>query len=263
MPKYSGIFWTTNLGFYKKDTHTGVQTVAKSRGPYKKHIYWLTREEQLALENHLKGRNIKLKQAKGIVCTPLDRINKIASVAPEVWNGSCDRQGSWYRTSDKNGLYLIISAFDLNGFEARKAAVITESDMVLQKPASLAEKERLLEDSKFRKRMPSRWEQVDAKEERIAMRWAKRLGSSSNDYHQLYTTQTANHANFITPAFFIETADGMMPYSIDRSAHLCSCCVELFQVLGDEFKQKLVVPCPGAVIFARLKPDRYLLVEKP
>jgi hypothetical protein len=80
----------------------------------------------------LKNRAIyQVKQAKGIVCTPLDRINKITSVSPEVWNGSCDRQGSWYRTSEKNGLYLIISAFELDDFEARKAAVITESDFVL------------------------------------------------------------------------------------------------------------------------------------
>jgi hypothetical protein len=38
--------------------------------------------------------------------------------------------------------------------------------------------------------------------------------------------------------------------------------VELFGVLGGEYKKKLVVPCPGATIFARLKQDRYLLVKK-
>jgi len=237
--------------------------VAKSKGPYQKHIYWFAKGDLLPLENNLKSRGIKLRQAKGIVCTPLDKINKIACVAPEVWNGSCDRQGSWYRTSEKKGLYLIISSFDLHGFEAQKAAVITESDFVLPKAASVAEKKLLLEDRQFQERMPSRWGQVAGKEDKIALRWAKRLGSSVKDYHQLYTTQTANHANFIKPAFFIETADGIMPYSIDRSAHLCSCCVELFQVLGEKFKKKLVLPCPGAVIFARLKPDRYLLVEKP
>mgnify|MGYP000047008739 CR=1 FL=1 len=63
-------------------------------------------------------------------------------------------------------------------------------------------------------------------------------------------------------SFFIRDEENIIPYSIDRSAHLCSCCVELFQVLGDEFERKLVAPCPGATIFARLKPDRYLLVEK-
>jgi len=38
--------------------------------------------------------------------------------------------------------------------------------------------------------------------------------------------------------------------------------MELFQVLGVEFHGKLVAPCPGATIFARLKPNRYPLVEK-
>ena len=131
--------------------------MAKSRGPYKKFIYWLTQDERLELENILKGEGTKLKQAKGVVCTPLDRINKITCISPEVWSGSCDRQGSWYRTSEKNGLYLIVSAFELQGFETRMAAVITESDFVLPKVASEAEKQRLLHDRQFQERMPSRW----------------------------------------------------------------------------------------------------------
>ena len=236
----------------------------KPNGPYKKHIYWLTRDQVSQLKTTLLNRNIKLKHAKGIVCTPLDVINKITSVAPEVWDDTCGRQGSWYRTSHKNGLYLIISSFELDGFETQKSAVITESDFVLPEPASQAAIQGLFEDPHLKERMPTRWQQVEEMEKRIYLRWAKRLGSSVQDYDQLYLTHTANHANFIAPRFFIETSDdGIIPYSIDRSAHLCSCCVELFQVLGGEFKKKLVAPCPGATIFARLKPDRYLLVEKP
>lgn len=237
--------------------------MSKPNSPYQKHIYWLTQDQESQLETDLKSRHIKLKHAKGIVCTPLDKINKITSVAPEVWDETCGRQGSWYRTSDKNGLYLIISAFELDGFEARRAAVITESDFVLPQPASLTEKQRLFEDPRLQEKMPARWRHVDEMEKRIYLRWAKRLGSSVQDYDQLYMTHTANHANFITPKFFIETSESIVPYSIDKSAHLCSCCVELFQVLGSEFKKKLVAPCPGATIFARLKPNRYLLVEKP
>ncbi len=237
--------------------------MAKTNGPYQKHIYWLTRDGALQLQNTLDSRGIKLKHAKGIVCTPLDKINKITSVAPEIWDDTCCRQGSWYRTSDKNGLYLIVSAFELDGFESRRAAVIAESDFVLPQPASQSEKQVLLDDPRLQERMPVRWRQVDEMEKRIYLRWAKRLGSSVQDYDQLYTSHTANHANFINPKFFIETSDGIVPYSIDKSAHLCSCCVELFQVLGNEFKKKLVAPCPGATIFARLKPDLYLLVEKP
>ncbi|OQY50280.1 MAG: hypothetical protein B6240_01980 [Desulfobacteraceae bacterium 4572_87] len=233
----------------------------KPKGPYQKHIYWLTRDRVTQLKAGLLHRNIQLKQAKGIVCTPLDVINKITCVAPEIWDDTCGRQGSWYRTSNKNGLYLIISAFELDDFEIEKSAVITESDFVLPAPASPVVKQRLFEDARLKERMPARWQQVEEMEKRIYLRWAKRLGSSVEDYDQLYLTHTANHANFIVPRFYVETSeDGMIPYSIDRSAHLCSCCVELFQVLGGEFKKKLVAPCPGATIFARLKPDRYLMV---
>ena len=231
------------------------------KGPYRKHIYWLTRDEEACLRDELRSRKIKIRSVKGIVCTPLDVINKISSVAPDVWNDTCARQGSWYRTSEKNGLYLVVSSFELEGYEDRKSAVLTESDFVPPKLASLGNKKALSEDPKLREKIPSEWKQVGETEKRIYLRWAKRLGSNVQEYDFLYLSHTANHANFINPHFFVEDKDGVIPYSIDKSAHLCSCCVELFQVLGGEFHRKLVAPCPGATIFARLKPDRYLLVE--
>jgi len=232
------------------------------KGPYRKHIYWLTKDEEARLRDELDSREIKLKSAKGIVCTPLDVINKISSVAPEVWNDTCSRQGSWYRTSEKNGLYLIVSSFELEGYEDHKAAVLTESDFIPPKLASLENKKALSGAHQLREGIPSDWKQVGEIEKRIYLRWAKRLGSDIQEYDFLYLSHTANHANFISPHFFVEDEGGIIPYSIDKSAHLCSCCVELFQVLGGEFHRKLVAPCPGATIFARLKPDRYLLVEK-
>lgn len=232
------------------------------KGPYRKHIYWLTKDEEACLRDELGSREIKIRSAKGIVCTPLDVINKISSVAPEVWNDTCARQGSWYRTSEKNGLYLIVSSFELEGYEDRKSAVLTESDFVPPKLASLENKKVLLKDLLLRERIPEQWKQVGETEKRIYLRWARRLGSEVQEYDFLYLSHTANHANFINPHFFVEDENGVIPYSIDRSAHLCSCCVELFQVLGGEFDKKLVAPCPGATIFARLKPDRYLLVER-
>ncbi|RLB80267.1 MAG: hypothetical protein DRH15_07725, partial [Deltaproteobacteria bacterium] len=102
----------------------------KDNRPYIKHIYWITAEEEAELREKLAGQGIKLRSAKGIMCTPLDRINRIASVAPHVWGETCYRQGGWYRASHKNGLFLIVSFFDLEGYEDKKAAVITESDFV-------------------------------------------------------------------------------------------------------------------------------------
>jgi len=235
----------------------------KPNPTYVKHTYWLSKTEESGLRKELEGRGIKLKSAKGIVCTPLDEINKIASVAPDVWDDTCSRQGSWYRESDKNGLYLVISSFDLEGYENRKAATITKSDFVPQRSASPDEKKGMIHDPSFEDKVPSAWSEVEDLEKRIYLRWAKRLGSDVADYDFLYLSHTANHANFLNPRFFIEKDHRIIPYSIDRSAHLCSCCIELFQVIGSTYREKLVRPCPGACIYARLEPDQYLLVKKP
>jgi hypothetical protein len=230
---------------------------------YLKHVYWLSAEEEARLRRHLKAEGIKLKSAKGVVCTPLDEINKVSSVAPEVWDETCVRQGSWYRASDKNGLFLVISSFELEGFAHHKASTIRQVDFRPPHLADLREKKEMVSDRDFSVRIPARWKQVSELEKRIFLRWAGRLGSEVEDFDFLYLTQTANHANFTKPRFYVEEDGEIVPYSIDRSAHLCSCCLELFQVIGEKHSKKLVAPCAGAVIFARLTPDRYLLVEKP
>jgi len=228
---------------------------------YIKYVYWFTKEEEARLRKELVTRSIKLKSAKGIVCTPLDAINKITSVAPDVWNDTCGRQGSWYRTSEKNGLYLVVSSFELTNYDNKRAAVITESDFIPPRLANLEDKNALIQDELVKQRIPEEWLHTRELEKKIYLRWARRLKSDVQDYNFLYLSHTANHANFIDPHFFISKGEEIVPYSIDRSAHLCSCCVELFQVLGSQYKKKMVAPCPGASIFARLKPDRYLLVE--
>jgi len=209
----------------------------------------------------LVGRGIKLKSGKAVVCPGLDEITKIISVPPEVWNSTCHRQGSWYRKSARNGQYLIISSFDLEGFERYREAVITRSDFLLPRPATWQEKQELVEDTDFRSLVPREWYIVSGLEKRLWTRWARRLGSM-DDWDSLFLTHTATHANFINPRFFIESDSHIIPYSIDRSANLCSCCLELFQIVGERWRKKLIAPCAGAVIFSRLPKDRYLLVEK-
>jgi hypothetical protein len=227
-----------------------------------KHIYWLTEEKEGQLKRTLADRGIKLKSGKAVVCPGLDEITKIISIAPEVWSGTCQRQGTWYKRSAKNGLYLIISSFGLEGFEPYKQAVITRSDFILPNPATRKEKQEMIEDEGFRPSVPKEWYEVSDFEKRLWIRWARRLGSE-DDWDTLFLTHTANHANFTKPRFFLEEDGHIIPYSIDRSANLCSCCLELFGVIGEEWKKKLVAPCSGAVVFSRLEKDRYLLVETP
>ncbi|MBW1816302.1 MAG: hypothetical protein JRF65_03370 [Deltaproteobacteria bacterium] len=231
--------------------------------PYIKHVYWLTADEEARLRENLASRGITLKSAKSIVCAPLDPISKATSVAPGVWNETCNRQGGWYRESDKNGLYLVVSPMDLPGVEDRKAAVITESDFVPPRLAGDTDRAALVADPRYQAREPEAWKTPGDVEKRIYLRWARRMGSDVEDYDDLVLSHSANHANFIHPRLFMRDENGIVPYSIDRTAHLCSCCVELFQILGEEYEKKLVAPCPGAAIFSRLKKDRYLLVERP
>lgn len=235
----------------------------KSRPSYRKHIYWLTKEAEARLRAELEARHINMRVAKAIVCTPLDEINKISSVAPDVWNKTCARQGSWYRASDKNGLFLVVSSFELEGYEDKKSASISISNFHPPRLAMPEEKEEMIQDPDFMNQIPSGWRRVEQREKQIYLRWARKLGSDVAAYDFLYLSHTANHANFIKPRLFITENQSIIPYSIDRSAHLCSSCLELFQVLGTQHRKKMVAPCPGATIFARLKPNRYLLVEKP
>lgn len=208
------------------------------------------------------SRDTGLESGKGVVCRGLDEINKIIRVSPEVWSETCHRQGSWYRESGKAGQYLIISSFELLGFEQFKEATISRSDFLLPRPATREEKEEMVGDKEFRSLVPKEWHVISDLEKRTWMRWARRSGSEL-DWDTLFLSHTANHANFIKPRFFIESEGQTVPYSIDRSANLCSCCLELFQVIGHEWRKKLVSPCAGAVIFPRLPKDRYLLVERP
>ncbi|VBB46992.1 conserved hypothetical protein [uncultured Desulfatiglans sp.] len=233
----------------------------KRTGPYRKFIYWLTPEDTARLRENLTVQGIKVKAAKGVVCTPFDSFNRISTVAPEVWDDTCKRAGAWYHTSDKDGLHAVVSAAALPGYEDRLASVVTESDFAPPRLADKEDKRALLEDPMLKARMPPAWLNVLPREEAIYLRWAHRMGSEESHFNALFLTHTANHANFIHPRCFVEEAGRIVPYSIDRTAHLCSCCLEIYQILGGAYPVKQVAPCPGAALFARLQPDRYLLVR--
>jgi hypothetical protein len=87
---------------------------------YEKHIYWLSLEEASRLRETLETKGVRVKYPKGVVCTPLDEINKISIVGPEVWDETCARQGSWYRASKKNGLYLVVSSREIEGLGEKR-----------------------------------------------------------------------------------------------------------------------------------------------
>jgi hypothetical protein len=231
---------------------------------YQKYVYWLSESEERDFRHHLLARSTKIKTVKGVVCPALDRSAAVSSISPKTWDQMCARQGSWYRTSDKNERYLVVSPKPIRDLVRRWAAVITASPFTPPRLATAPEEAEMARDPSLKRHIPEGWYRVRGGEKKAFLRWAHQMGSSAGGFRALFLAHTANHANFISPRFFVRDDQGnAIPYSLDCSAHLCSCCLELFQVIGSHLKKKLVAPCPGAVRFARLDPDRYFLVERP
>lgn len=233
----------------------------KTASGYKKYVYWLTEiqfHDTCSLLSKIGQEVTVVSRLPGLT---LKSDLTVTGVPPAAWNGTCNRQGSWYRQSDKKGLFLLVSGFQIPDAGISLQAVITESTFYPPRLASEQEKMALVADSAFKKRLPAEWSHIASSEKRIYLKWAKRLGSNLDEFNTLFLSQTANHSNFMRPLLFTEDDTGaQIPYSIDCSAHLCSCCVELFDIVGGCHPKKLVAPCPGAVICASMEPNQYLLV---
>ena len=92
-------------------------------------------------------------------------------------------------------------------------------------------------------------------------RWFERYqGKEPFDFEKIFVYHSANHANFLEPRFSATMNDQKVPYSVADSLHTCSSCLEFFNILGEQWPLKYVVPCLGAVQFARLPRDQYLKV---
>jgi hypothetical protein len=93
-------------------------------------------------------------------------------------------------------------------------------------------------------------------------RWFERNRANEPfDFEKILMSHSANHANFIDPKFFITMNGEKVPYSIADSIHVCSSCLEFFNILGSQWSLKYVVPCIGAVQFAYLPKDQYFEVR--
>ena len=121
----------------------------------------------------------------------------------------------------------------------------------------------LIRRKSYQDARPPEWENIDDDDPEFHDMWLKMVEVRGSSYEELFITHCANHANFIEPVYFIEEQDGPVPFSINRSSYICSTCLEFFNIIGHRFKKKLVVPCPGAVLFAGMAPNRYYEVIQP
>ncbi len=227
---------------------------------YKKFVYWLPIEEfnrfraQFEQETH---KSIFVPER--YPCEVLSPARPLGVVLPETWNKSCNRQGSWYRTSAKAGLVILVSAKFLPKLKKHfwgQVSVVAFTPPRLPTPQDVQD---LVKTTAYTSRAPEEWPKFTDDEKVKYRRYFDSHGISLS-LEEVMMHQSANHANFlqIDPPF--ATHGDHVPYSLFPITLTCCACMEIFGVIGTVHLKKFVMKCPG-LKFVDLAQGEYFLVE--
>ncbi len=229
---------------------------------YQKFCYWIDSRGLEKVREDAEQRGKELNGEVRIPCRVLRSSKEMGYIAPQAWDGFCKRRTSWYKRSNKEGQFLVVSNSSLDHLDIGDPIIIKESNFSPDRLPSYQEILQLITSEKFQNVKPEVWEKVDPLDKEFYQRWFERHRLKELfDFKNIFAHHSANHANFIDPKFLV-TKDGIKaPYSIADSIHVCSSCIEFFNILGEQWSVKYVVPCIGAVQFARLPMDQYFEVR--
>lgn len=228
---------------------------------YQRFYSWLNHEEFRWVRNTLGKKGAEMVEEARIPCRILRSSVEIGFVAPPTWEAFCRRRTSWYWNSEKAEKFLIISNKPLDLPSSRNSGTMTESDFRPDRLATPEEIVQLIQSQEYQKEKPSAWDKPDRAEKDFYRRWFERHETNEPfDFEKILMIHSANHANFLDPKFFVAKGSTKAPYSIADSIHVCSSCLEFFNILGSQWALKYVVPCIGAVQFAHLPADQYFEV---
>jgi hypothetical protein len=228
----------------------------------KKYAYWLEENRLKDLLEQITAAGFSVTEAKKAVCTPLSKKVQVGVVPPEAWRRTelCKRQLSWYWTSEYAGLYLLISSFALENFSQPAQIILQPSSFRPKKLPDEKEQREMINRKSYLENKPQDWDNFEQEDSSKRSRWMRLMGIRGIAFEDLFLTHCANHANFIEPVYYLEENEQKVPYSIAKTKQVCSACLEFFNILGADFQKKLVVPCPGAVMFAGLPVNKYIEV---
>ena len=228
---------------------------------YKKCCHWVDLQGLKAVREHLEKKEVELPEETRIPCRVLRTSMEVGYVVPLAWEGFCKRRTSWYLGSEKAGKFLVVSNEPLNLSGLGNPILIMNSDFKPDRLPTSLEMSELARSRSFQKAMPRSWDKPDVLEKGFYRRWfGRNRVNEPFDFEKILLSHSANHANFMDPKFFINMDGIKVPYSIADSAHVCSSCLEFFNILGSQWPVKYVVPCIGAVQFAKLPIDHYFRV---
>ena len=229
---------------------------------YQKFCYWVDTDDLKKVKEYIEQKGEELDDEARIPCRVLRSSRDIGYLGPPAWDGFCKRRTSWYRKSDKRGKFLVVSNTSLGHLDIGNPIIIKASKFKPNHLPSYEEILRLIKSEKYQSLKPDVWEKVDPLDKEFYKRWFERHQPKELfDFDKIFAHHSANHANFIDPQFLINTDGIKAPYSIADSIHVCSSCIEFFNIVGKQWPIKYVVPCIGAVQFAHLPIDQYFEVR--
>jgi hypothetical protein len=228
---------------------------------YRKCCYWVDFQTLKVIQEQLEKKEVELWEEPRLPCRVLRASVEIGYVVPLGWEGFCKRRTSWYFRSEKAGKFLVVSNGPPNLSGLGNPILIKHSNFRPERLPTASESYELAQSRAFQEAMPRSWNKPDALEKDFYRRWFERHHVEEPfDFEKILMSHSANHANFIDPKFFNERQGTRIPYSIADSTHVCSSCLEFFNILGSQWPVKYVVPCIGAVQFAKLPIDHYFQV---
>lgn len=229
---------------------------------YQKFCYWVDDDRLKKVKKNIEQKREELDEEARIPCRVLRPSKDIGYLAPPAWDGFCKRRTSWYRRSDKAGKFLVVSNTSLDRLDIGDPIIIKESNFKPNHLASYEELLPLIRSEEYRRLKPDVWEKVDPLDKEFYQRWFEcHQTQELFDFDKIFAHHSANHANFLDPKFYVSVNGAIAPYSIADSIHVCSSCLEFFNILGEQWQVKYVVPCIGAVQFAHLPMDQYFEVR--
>jgi hypothetical protein len=232
---------------------------------YQKFFYWVSPKDLGSVLESCKQvlKKDQIPEPRESPCEALYLHSQVMHVPPAVWSKRCYRQGSWFRTSPYASLHLIVSNSALELPQSIKKGTI-EIIEVENCPSLTKEKYLdLLKTKEFKKRAPNEWFHFLEKEVPGFTNYIERkqLGLSLDELLEMHS---ANHANFVLPEgktyLKIDYKGESLACSLFSEEYICSACLELFGVIGDHLRKKVIKKCPG-LKYVNLDSKEYFLVS--
>lgn len=232
---------------------------------YQKYFYWVSPKDIEGVLESVKQQAKKdhIPEPRERPCEALYSYYQVMHVPPAAWSKQCYRQGSWFRTSQYATLHLIVSNSALEVPQSVKRGTI---EVIKVENCQNLTKERYLELLKmdtFVKRAPKEWFNFLEKEIPAFQSYLdrRRLGIS---LEELLEMQSANHANFLLPAGEnyqrVDYKGESLACSLFSEEYICSACLELFGVIGNQLPKMIIKKCPG-LKYVNLADNEYFLVS--